>query len=196
MSRFKANIIWQSIILIISGSVLGYISSCSQYPEIGKDILVGIFSAILLLLFIEIRDLIKDNQKFGTLAGSYKRLDILNADMTATSDTKYKSMRDRYAGVNSVIKFKYRGDRKYEFEAEYEEGRKKAIIHLDATNPTEGKGVYQYITKKPGYKLPDIGYFQLQVDTVNPDKLYLYHNNLVPSGLAQGLEIWEKQASG
>jgi len=195
MDKFKSNIVWQSILLVLSGGTLFYISSCTQYSEIIKDILIGIFSAVLLLLFIEIRDLIKDNQKFGTLSGTYKRLDILNADLSVTSDTKYKSMNERYADVNSIIQLKYKGDRKYEFEAEYEEGSKKAIIHLDATNPTEGKGVYQYLSKKPGYRLPDIGYFQLQVDTLNPNKLYLYHNNLVPSGLAQGLEIWVKQAS-
>lgn len=193
MNSYKSNITWQTIVLISASISLFCISCQSQYPEILKDVLIGIISAVLLLLFIEIRDAIKDKKNYGYLAGEYKRMDIFNADPTATSDTKYSSMSLRYANVNPQIKFNYKGNRKYEFEADYEEGRKKAVIHLDQINPTEGNGVYQYSSKKGNHTLPDMGYFKLQVDTINPKRLYVYHNNLIPSGLAQGYEIWEKQ---
>lgn len=193
MSNYKSNITWQTGLLISASIVLFFISCQSQYSEILKDILVGIISALLLLLFIDIRESIKDKNIYGQLTGEYKRIDIFNADPTAVSDTKYSSMNLRYANVDSKIQFNYKGNRKYEFEADYEEGRKKAIIYLDQINPTEGSGVYQYSSKKNNYTLPDMGYFKLQVDTINPNRLYVYHNNLIPSGLAQGYEIWEKQ---
>jgi len=179
-------------LLIVTCILLFIISHQSEYPETFKDILIGILSAVLLLLFIEIRDFVKDKKTYGYLAGEYKRLDILNSDPTATSDTKYTSMNLRYVNVDPKISFTYKGNRKYEFEAEYEEGRKKAVIHLDSINPTEGNGVYQYLSKRLGHTLPDIGYFNLQVDTLNPSMLYIYHTNLIPNGLAQGYEIWLK----
>ena len=46
--------------------------------------------------------------------------------------------------------------------------------------------------KKGNHTLPDVGYFKLQVDTLNPKRIYVYHNNLIPSGIAQGYEVWEK----
>ena len=193
MNSSKSNITWQSIVLITASFVLFCISHQSYYSEIFKDVLIGIISAVLLLLFIEVRDSIKDKKIYGFLAGEYKRMDIFNADLTATSDTKYSSLNLRYANINPQIKFNYKGNRKYEFEAEYEEGRKKAVIHLDQINPTEGNGVYQYSSKKGKYTLPDMGNFKLQVDSINPKRLYVYHNNLIPSGLAQGYEFWEKQ---
>ena len=190
MNSYKSNITWQSLVLIIISIFLIWISGQPQYSEILKDILIGIISAVLLLLFIEIRDYVRDKNVYGSLAGNYKRKDIFNSDPTATSDTRYTSMSLRYATVDPNIKFIYKGNRKYQFEAEYEEGRKKAIVHLDQINPTEGNGVYQYLSKKPGHALPDIGYFKLQVDTLDSKKLYIYHTNLIPNGLAQGYEVW------
>jgi len=143
MHSYKSNITWQAIVLLGASVALLCISCQSEYSEILKDVLIGIISAVLLLFFIEIRDSINDRKIYGYLAGEYKRTNIFNADPTATSDTKYSSMSFQYANINPQIKFQYKGYRKYEFEAEYLEGRKKAVIHLDQINPTEGKGVYK-----------------------------------------------------
>jgi len=40
--------------------------------------------------------------------------------------------------------------------------------------------------------MPDLGSYQLQVDNINRKVLYVYYKNMIPNGLAEGYEIWEK----
>lgn len=48
-------------------------------------------------------------------------------------------------------------------------------------------GTYQYLNRR------DLGSFEVLVDETNPKRIYLYYKNMIPSGLAEGYEIWEKQ---
>jgi hypothetical protein len=193
MNRFHSNILWQGILLFLSTLILIKFINCCKYSEILKEILIGIISAVLLLLFIEIRDLIIDRIRYGILKGKYKRVEIYNVNHKATENTKYESLQMRYSNVNSIIGLKYLGEREYCFEADYEEGSIKAIIHINQTDNKQGIGHYQYVKKEPNKIMPDLGTFHLQVDTLNANKLYIFHNNLIPSGLAEGYEVWVKK---
>jgi hypothetical protein len=194
MDSYRRNIWWLLAILIISStsllSLLLVISCPTQFSEIIKEILIGIVSATLLLLFLETKNWATDKRIYGYLNGEYKRIGIFISDLTKTSDTKY-SPQD-YDGVDPRIKFLYKGNRQYQFESQHKEGKIKAVIYLDQINPSEGSGVYQYSEKLKDYILPDIGYFKLIVDTLDCKRLYVYHRNLIPSGLAEGYEIWQK----
>jgi hypothetical protein len=192
MNSYKSNISLQVGILIISGLALFVIDCPSQFSDIIKEILIGIVSAIILLLLLEIRNAIKDRKVYGYLKGKYKRVDIFEIDSEKKSDTKYKSMNFLYANVNSLITFHYKSDRKYEFEVEYKEGQVKAVVYLNEINPLEGKGTYQYRHKHESCILPDMGEYFFSVDTFNPKKIYVHYKNSIPSGLAEGYEIWEK----
>jgi hypothetical protein len=192
MNRFRSNIILYAGLLVVSGLTLFVTTCCCKYPDLVQDIIVGVFSAVLLLLFLEIRELMRDKDKYGQLSGKYKRIEIYEVDNSKTADTKYVSLHERYKGVDPNFEFIYHGDRQYSFEAQYEEGKLKSTIYMDETNPKEGNGHYQYLNKDKKYILPDIGYYQLQVDTQNPKRILLFHKNLIPSGLAEGYEVLER----
>lgn len=192
MNSYKSNILWQVGMLFISILALFAIYCSSQFSDIIKEILIGIVSGLILLLIFEIRNAIKDRTVYGYLKGEYKRAAIFESDLEKKSDTKYISMNSLYANVNSSIDFHYKGDGKYEVDAEYKEGKVKAVIYLDQINRSEGKGIYEYITKHENYTTPDIGNYTLLVDSLNYKILYIYYKNLIPNGLAEGYEIWEK----
>lgn len=67
-------------------------------------------------------------------------------------------------------------------------------IQLNIENSKIGKGTFQYVKKEQKYTglMPDLGSYQLQVDNINRKVLYVYYKNMIPNGLAEGYEIWEK----
>ena len=193
MSKYLSNIIIQTILLTVT-VVLLLLTICFNLDrEILKDILIGVFSSILLLLIFELREYINDKRKYGHLSGSYFRTDIYEVDHTATINTRYKSLNERYKAVNTNIVIQYKGDRQYVFEADYEEGRKKGVIFVDEQNLKIATGHYQYISKKPGYILPDIGDYRFQVDELDNKKIFVFFSNSIPSGLAEGYEVWVRK---
>jgi len=104
-------------------------------------------------------------------------------DITATYNER---------NVNPNIKVKSLGEGQFEGTADYDEGKIKFDIILDRINPSFGLGTFQYISKKEIYKQPDLGKFELLRDKVNPDRLFIYHKNIIPTGATEGYEIWEK----
>lgn len=134
MSKYLSNIKIE-IVLLIATSILLLGTICFHIDrEILKDVLIGLFSFILLLLIFEIRDYFDNKKKYGHLSGPYLRTEIYEVDHTATINTQYKSLNDRYKNVNNLIKIKYKGGRLYIFEAEYEEGIKCGTIFVDEQN--------------------------------------------------------------
>lgn len=193
MSKYLLNIIVQTILLIVTIALLLLTICFNLDREILKDILIGVFSSILLLLFFEIREYFKDKRKYGHLSGAYFRTDIYEVDHTATINTRYKSLNERYKDVSTKIIIEYKGDRQYVFEADYEEGRKRGVIFVDEENLKIATGHYQYISKKPGYILPDIGDYRFQIDELDKKKIFVFFSNLIPSGLAEGYEVWVRK---
>ncbi|HEY6504375.1 MAG TPA: hypothetical protein VIZ28_10400 [Chitinophagaceae bacterium] len=193
MNPYIRNIILLSFALLIVFFILFSAGWYDKYSDT-KNILIGIISSVILILIIEVRDLIRDNSIYGHLDGPYKRQDIFNIDGTKTSDTKYVSMMNDYRDVLSEIKLKYVGAREYKCEIYYKEGITKATFFIDITNNKIATGKYQYTVKySDKATMPDLGTFELHVDELNDKRLYVFHKNLIPSGLASGYEIWERE---
>ena len=159
-----------------------------------KSILIGIASSSLVVLVIETVASVKDYFRLATLSRTYKRIKITNTLDKRHSSGIYEDMTQRYIdkGVEPKITLTYKGDGEYVGEAFYEEGKVALTICLDKTNPKKGTGTYQYLEKKPGYEMPDLGTYTIQVDNKNTDKVFIYYSNIVPNGLARGYEIWRK----
>ncbi len=160
-------------------------------PDLGIDVCVSLLTGFGLLLLLECRDYRRDIREYGQLAGVYRREDIYGVIPKADSETKYISMKEAYNEnpVPPEVTFRYLGGRQYSVEADYLEGKVNATVFLNETNPEEGVGTYQY--DLPERKM-DIGRYLLKVDQNNPGRLILFHENLIPSGLAQGYEVLVK----
>ena len=184
------NIKFYLIGLVVSGGILWFVPfGTSPYAEIIKDLLIGIVSSFLLLVFIEFREMVDDRLTYGYLSGKYKRESFHNINKDATVDTKYKEVIPYNAAPDLTMN--YKGLREYEIpEVHYEEGTVKATIFLDKTNKYQGLGNYQY-TKTT--QAVDIGTYTLHVNELDQKRLYVFHQNILPSGLSVGYEVWVKQ---
>jgi hypothetical protein len=154
----------------------------------------GIFSSSFVVLIIEITQLYIDWTEYSFLRGPYERIKIENKLDERKNDRIYEDLTKKYAdlGIDTAIRLNYMGENKYEGKIEYEEGSAEFYLNLDKVNPYSGVGTYQYKQKKQDYKMPDMGTFRIQFDTVSKNRLFVFHNNLVPSGIAAGYEIWQK----
>lgn len=159
-----------------------------------RNIFIGIFSSSVVVLIIELISFLRDWLKYSTLRGTYKRRVITNRLDQRTPDSIYEDMTAKYnqININPTIELKYKGEGEYAGIVYYEEGTAKITINLNQDNPNTGTGTYQYIEKKPGYKMPDLGTYKVQVDMTNNKIIYIYYSNVLQNGLASGYEIWEK----
>jgi len=196
MNKYFKNISFYLLLLLVFLVITIYIFTHCSLSEMLKSIITGLDSSVILLLLLEVREFKRDRYQYGKLKGLYKRTEIYNVNKLPNADTKYIPLNEEYKAVDSKIELIYHGDRRYTFEAEYQEGRLTAVIYLDPTNPREGNGHYQYIKKHhiSGHFMPDLGFYQLQVDEQDPTKrIFLFHKNQIPSGLEEGYEVLERQ---
>lgn len=160
--------------------------------EIWKEVFVGLFSSVILLIVLEVREYFVDRSRYGFLAGSYKRVEFNLTDPNKTYDTIYTPVTPFKPEI--LIKFDYKGGRKYECFVEYPEGPVKSIFFADEANPWTGIGSYEYVSKhSPLATMPDFGdthYHGGLHDGIQ--FLYVTHKNVWPSGIAQGIERWER----
>jgi hypothetical protein len=179
-----------SFLLVILSVLLMF---CPIKPAIA-DVGIGLFSSALTVLLIELSIIERDKKKLGYLRGSYKRTEIKNRldFRDAKTDTRYEDITTKYSNVDPVIDLDYMGAGKYSGLIHYNEGDAVFNFMLDSTNPSVGKGVYQYIIKKENYKMPDFGVFEVFVDAKDNNILRVFHENRIPSGIEGGYEIWIK----
>lgn len=178
------------IIFVTATIVLASIT-CIFFYDDPLGILSSILASGCFALIIEWAFLCNEmieNNKLAYLKGEYKRTEITNARDQRNDEGIYDSIMEGYMQVNPIITMSHKEGGKYSGVANYAEGEIEFIINLDKTNPLTGSGVYQY-TKKDR---PDIGKYTVQVDVNNSGKIYIYYENIIPSGLARGYEIWEK----
>jgi hypothetical protein len=161
-----------------------FILHCYDY-ELWQDVFTGIFSAIILIIVLEWRDHKRDRKIYGTLEGTYKRVAFKLPDRMKTYDTIYKDV----PFIPAKITLQYKGLRRYSFDAQYDEGLVRGTFHTDEHSADFGTGIYQYVSKPD----VDLGTYNYYRDQVNTKLLYVLHENILPSGLAEGLEIWERQ---
>lgn len=75
---YYINFIWLGIIVCVLGFMLFYPCCycdgyCFLFPSRMENVLIGIFSSAILLLFVEIIQFINDRVKYGFLAGTFIR---------------------------------------------------------------------------------------------------------------------------
>ena len=192
-SKFSRLVVLKNIIFYLLGlAIVSWILiQMPLYFEdfvIEKDVLVGIISALLLLIVIELKDIFRDRTDYGYLRGKYKRKSFHSTDNGKTVDTKYEEV----PAVPSDLELKYKGSRRYEIpKVTYPEGNVKASIFIDTSNRKLGSGIYQYTSKFDGPV--DFGTYIMYVDELDHRILYVFHKNILPSGIAVGYEVWVKQ---
>lgn len=193
---------------------------CFEFKPRTENILVGILSSAFLLLFVEIINWIIDKKKFGYLAGTYRKTLItqVNSNGLGTSEIKDANIRE----VNEKIKFisdscyhsldyyecnkvEYTTFLEYHYHGIYTgyveyfdhkignwknnsfiKVRAKITINLNTANKMIGSGSYKYSN------IDDFGKYEIQVDDENNNRIIVNYKNTLPSGLAEGYEIWEK----
>lgn len=232
---FTLNFLWLSIIIIIFGIVLFCSCPCGYYcftfnPRF-ENILLGILSSAILLLFIEVINFIVDKSKYGFLEGQYKRTLITqkndgglrSSDIPKEINEKEKRKEAReQKEKDELIKFiedscyhelsyykcdqvEYLVELKYHYHGiytgfvEYFDHKKgdwknnkmkkiktKITLNLNTANKMTGTGSYKYFFRD------DFGRYEFQIDEQNPKRIIVNYWNTLPSGLAEGYEIWER----
>ena len=190
--KTKNRIIIAALLIIVIASVIGFEITCNSDA---KNIYIGIFSSSIVVLLLEIIAFFRDRYKYSFLDGIYQRQIITDKQILPINDSIYKDMTQSYKDDNvpDKIKLVYSGDGEYKGTAEYNEGKVEIVINLNADNRNVGTGTYQFTSKKPGYKMPDLGVYKIQVDQANENIIYVYYSNTIPSGIASGYEIWERK---
>jgi ABC-type transport system involved in multi-copper enzyme maturation permease subunit len=184
---------WRIVIFTILtlGSIIVILGICVNNDW--KNVFIGFLASFLTVLLIEIINVIYNCRMLSKLKGTYKRIKITNVSGQKQPDGGvYDDLTERYntQKVNSEIRLKYNGEGEYIGTASYEEGEVEFTINLNRSNPKTGTGIYQYINKTE----PDLGIYDIQVDKNCNDRIYVKYSNVIPSGNAQGYEIWEKDA--
>lgn len=227
---FHNNFLWLSLLLILSGIYLICSVTCKyslmsqDYTELINLIIQGIFSSIILLLFIEYIQYRRDKILLGFLAGTFYRKSISQInengqrsesfdDKTRTEkqqkenieyiqDSKYHNLK-YYSCENEkyIISLEYHGNGNYTGIAEYldyknpentpySEKKHKTLVDiimsLNTPDNVSGKGSYKY------QKMVDYGIYDFQIIGKNKDEILIYYKNTIPSGLAEGYQIWKK----
>jgi hypothetical protein len=184
---FKRNFFLYLLILVASISLLFAFYYC-QYEELFKDFLIGVVSAIILLIIIEYRDYRRDIHQLGYLKGKYKREARYNENRDKTVDTKWALVESK---DDPNIELIYKGKGEYEIpRINYDvQWFAKASIFLGQSNRKYGEGTYHYSVKADSIPV-DFGTYQLFVDEFDNRRLYLFHQNYLPSGLSKGYEVF------
>jgi len=204
------NIIWLLVIIFIA-TFLPYFGHC--YFEINstfENILTGIISSSLLLLIIEFINFITDKKKYGFISGKYRKIFIAERNPDGQRScvlpdefwTKDKKRIDDDSCYYELSNYglpmeKYFTKLKYQYNGIYmgtvkyfgnTETKAKAFVtlNLNLANRMTGIGSYKYAGKD------DFGKYEFQVDEENKRRIIVYYKNTIPSGLAEGYEIWGK----
>lgn len=188
----KLTIIITSSLLLIS--LLVQLLLCAT--NLLDNVFIGIITSSFVVLMIEGVTCIHNRKKYRYLQGNYERTKIEDGQTQRTSEDRvYEDMTETYKKekVEPEIRLNYDGGSQYSGEINYQEGKAKFVFNLDPINPLVGVGCYQYIEKKEGFKMPDMGSYKIQVDSISKGKLFVFHENLLPSGVEYGYEIWEKR---
>jgi|GEM_PF-6611938 len=153
------------------------------------DIVIGFISALILLILIETKAKKRDQSDFGYLAGKYKR--HIRGNEQPDPNARWKEVKN---ADDPNIELIYKGNRTYEIPSINYDDKwyARATIFIDATNKKYGSGVYQYHILSD--TIPeDFGKFELFVDELNDKKIYIFHQNYLPSGRSNGYEIFIRQ---
>lgn len=193
-------------------------SYCFDFKPRTENILLGILSSAFLLLFVEIINYVIDRRKYGFLEGKYRRVLIAGMNENGQRSSLILNRQEQESGsnikfiedscyhrldyykcdsVNYFIELNYQYHGIYTGYVEYydhkngnwKEGKMvkikaKITISLNLANKMTGSGSYKY------NNLDDFGKYEFHVDDENTDRIIVNYKNTIPSGLAEGYEIW------
>jgi len=168
---------------------------CLKYNSSIEALLISLLASILVVLIIELITYLMNVSRYSFLSKDFKRIKIFNKIDARAGDTIYEDITNRYNGsVAPLIKIKHHGEGRFTGKANYEEGLLSFELFLDKTNPSYGTGTYQYTKKYKKYALlmPDFGKLETIRDKNDLKKVYIIYQNISPSGIAAGYEIWKK----
>lgn len=198
------NRIKVQIILTITTVYAFYISSIMRHP-VYSNIVIGIFSSLLLLLFFDIYQLITEYYKFQYLYGTFYRVEFLTKTPDTTGETPFSKISNYYDSINRLVTIHYKGTGIFTGIAEYQEGDVNFELSLDGNTPSVGQGSYNYITTRQQVGINggrkefnnytreiqklDFGEYRTHKYSLNVDLVVLYHRNTAPSSTSEGYEI-------
>ncbi|MCW3106256.1 MAG: hypothetical protein JWQ09_762 [Segetibacter sp.] len=187
-----------------------------------ENILLGILSSAILLLAIEFLNFRVDKWKFGFLKGKYKKQIITQKNDDGISSSLIGSESKALKEEKENIKFLhdtcyhellyyncdeeiYLTELNYQYQgiytgtveyldhttSDWKNGRITKIkatvtLNLNLGNRMTGSGSYKYFDKD------DFGKFEFQVDEQDNSRIIVSYKNTIPSGLAEGYEVWIK----
>ena len=193
---------------------------CFEFKSRTENILLGILSSSFLLLFVEIINFIIDKKKYGFLNGKYKKVLItqMNSNGLRSSevpDASKKEIEEKIKFIPdscyhtldyydcgevdylTVLTYHYHGI--YTGYVEYLDHIKgnwkennmvkiktRVTLNINSANKMTGSGSYKYANRD------DFGKYEFQVDEENTNRIIVNYRNTLPSGLAEGYEIWER----
>ena len=181
----KRILAYLCVVALITAVLFG---KYNDYNVMIENFLLGLFGSLIVFIAIDTVEYFKDKNEFGKLAGYYERIDFKLPDRTKTADSIWIIDNPFTRGLE--FKLEYKGHRKYEAILNYPDGNSnvKVTLYADQDDANIGIGNYQYLDKP----IADFGTNTFHVDQKNDNRLYIYSKNIVPSGLAEGLEIWKK----
>jgi hypothetical protein len=150
---------------------------------------MSIASSGLFALLIEVGFWLNDRIRFGYLQGRWERIAFYNRNLNE-SGLGYDDISQRYSSIPKGIRLTYKGDSEYKGTASYEKGEVSFSLNISKENVLSGAGIYQYHITSQSITA-DIGQYSFVVDK-NRKKIYVSHLNILPSGNARGLEIWQR----
>jgi hypothetical protein len=220
---FYINFLWLGIVILVLSGLLFFSCFCNQYYFLFKprteNILLGILSSALLLLFVEILNWIIDRKKYGYLHGKYKKTLITQVNPNGQrsseipeaekkeSDRKIKFIKDSiyhrldYYEFNTIeyrtyLEYQYHGI--YIGYVEYYDHKngnwKNNSFAKIKAKITISLNLANRMTGFGSYKysnIDDFGKYEIHVDDDNSNRIIVHYKNTIPSGLSEGYEVWE-----
>jgi len=213
---FIYNIRWLSVLSALALLFLFLPYPDSLINDLWKHIIAGVFYSALVLLINEFVQLFRDKIELGILKGKYVRKELFQVlDGGKSAEQLTQTERDKIVSANQQIvegtryskflntkdveceielnylfKGAYFGTAKYHNDLEHVDANVQTdvfiTIHLNDDLNT-GSGTYQY----KNFKV--YGTYLLHISPLEPNKIIISFKNIIPSGIAEGYEIWEKK---
>ena len=163
------------VVLIVQYSLKNQIMDYLDMVTVIIDLLIGLISTLILLILIEKRDSKRDRLEYGYLHGHYKRLDRYN-EAPNNPNTKWALVQHSDSPEMEMI---YKGNREYEIPSINYDSQwfAKATIVMDSSKKT-GTGIFHY-TKLASSIREDFGTYQLYVDSIDENKIYIFHRTQI-----------------
>lgn len=138
-------------------------------------------------ILLETREKTSKGSNIKYINGSiYHELCYYEIDKNEYLTTLFYEYNGKYTGTVEYIDHDFKYDKDKGHAQMDIKPKCKAAFSLIFNPPNTGSGNYKYEGKY------DFGTYNFQIDPENENKVLVFHQNTIPSGLAEGYEIWER----